>query len=99
MAVVDKIEEWEEEEKLVGSRFAARMWIYTKAVLCDGPEDTQKYLRRRFVSIMEGLNWVCNDALEDNEWVSELTISMQENEVLVVLNSDIEVPSVVQWRM
>ena len=36
IAVVDKIEGWEEEEKWVGSRFAACMWIYTEAVLCDG---------------------------------------------------------------
>ena len=34
-------------------------------VLCDGQENTQEYLRRRFVSIMEGVNWVCDDALED----------------------------------
>ena len=36
---------------------------------------------------------------EDDEWVSELTISMQENEVLVALNYDIDVPCVVQWRL
>ena len=29
---------------------------------------------------------------DDDEWVSELTISMQENEVLVALNYDIDVP-------
>ena len=24
------------------------MWIYTKAVLCDGPESTQEYLKHSF---------------------------------------------------
>ena len=26
---------------------------------------------------MEGVTWVCVDALEDHEWVSELNISIQ----------------------
>ena len=34
MTVMDKIDGWEEEEKWVGSRFAACMWIYITAVLC-----------------------------------------------------------------
>ena len=89
---MDKIEGWE-EEKLVGSSFAACMWIYTKAVLCDGQENTQDYLRQGLYPS------VCDDALEDHEWVSELTISIQETEVLVALNHDIEVPCIVQWRM
>ena len=29
------------------ARFAACMWIYTEAVLCDGQESTQEYLKRR----------------------------------------------------
>ena len=36
--------------------------------------------------------------MEWHEWVSDPTISMQENEVLVALNSEIDVPCVVQWR-
>ena len=99
MPVMDKIGRWVEEETWVGSRFAACMWIYTKAVLGDGQENTQEYLRRQIRSIMEGVNLVCDDALEDHEWVSELNISIQETEVLVALNYDIEVPFVVQWRM
>ena len=38
---------------------------------------------------MERVSWVCDVALEDHEWVSELTISRQETEVLVALNFDI----------
>ena len=30
MAVMDKIYGWTDEEKCVGSKFAACMWIYTK---------------------------------------------------------------------
>ena len=37
MAVMDKVEGWN-EEKWVGSCLAASMWIYTKAVLCEGLE-------------------------------------------------------------
>ena len=75
------------------------MWIYTKAVICNGEENTQEYLMQRFRSVMEGVHRVCDDALEDHEWVSELTISRQETEVLVVLDYDIDVPCVVQWRV
>ena len=55
--------------------------IYTKAVLCDGQESTEEYLRRRLLSIMESVNWVCEEAFEGHEWVSGLTICMQEEYV------------------
>ena len=48
---------------------------------------------------MEGEHWVCDDALEDNEWVSELNISITETDVLVVLNNEIDVQCVVQWGL
>ena len=35
MTVMDKVEGWNEEQ-WVGSYLPACMWIYTKAVLCDG---------------------------------------------------------------
>ena len=35
MTVMDKVEGWN-EERWVGSKFAASMWVHTKAVLCDG---------------------------------------------------------------
>ena len=37
MAVMDKVEGWNDEE-WVGSNLVASMWIYTKAVLCDGAQ-------------------------------------------------------------
>ena len=69
------------------------------AVLCDGQESTQDYLRRRLSTIMESVGWVCEEAMEGHEWVSELTISMQETENLVGLKYEIDVPCVVQWRL
>ena len=43
----------------------------------------------KFRSMMESANWVCDDALEDHVWVSELTISCQE--------AHLANPCVVQW--
>ena len=37
---------------------------------------------------MEAVNWVCDDALEDHVWVSELTISCQEAKNLEALQND-----------
>ena len=48
---------------------------------------------------MESNNGVCEEAFEVHEWVSELTISMQKEEILVALNYRIDVPCVVQWGM
>ena len=39
IAVMDKIGGWE-EETWVGSRFPASMWMYTKAVICNGQQAT-----------------------------------------------------------
>ena len=48
---------------------------------CDGQESTAEFLKQRFVAIRESVSWVFEDALKDHEWVTELTISMQENEI------------------
>ena len=92
-AVMDKVGGWEEED-WVGSRFAACMWIYAKAVICKRSKNMPDYRLLKFRSIMETVNWVCDDALDDHVWVSELTISCQAAKVLVI-----EVPCVVQWSM
>ena len=49
ITVMDKVEGWNEEE-CVGSKFAACMCIFSKAVLCDGcgrgpPQDLRQMLR------------------------------------------------------
>ena len=48
---------------------------------------------------MEEVNLVCDDALDDNVWVSELTISCHEAKVLEALQYDLANPCIVQWGM
>ena len=67
---MDKICVWEQERTWVGSLFAACMWIYTEAVLCNGRQPPENDLQRRVLAIMEIVNWVCEDAFNDErEWV------------------------------
>ena len=82
MTVMDKICGWEDEETR-GSKFAACMWIYTKGVLTSGQKPTpemEEHLKRRFLSIMLCMNWVCAGTFDDHEWVSESTTTQQEEE-------------------
>ena len=65
-------------------------------MLCDEHDSTQEYVRRRMLSIVERVNWVCEEALEEREWVSPLTISLRE-EVLAELDFEIDTLCVVQW--
>ena len=70
MAVIDAIYGWEDEEKRVGSKFAACMWIYTKEVLTRGQvlnPEVEEYLKVRMMSIMLCTNWVCAGTFEDHE--------------------------------
>ena len=41
-----------------------------------------EYLKRRMLSIMLCVNWVCEGAFDDHEWVSESTTALQEAEVM-----------------
>ena len=90
MTVMEKICGWGEEEKWVGSLFAACMWVYTKCVLCDGQETKKHFLKRRMLSIMKSANWVCEEVLEEHEWGSPLTISLKEKEEEVLMELDYE---------
>ena len=45
------------------------------------------------------VNWVCEGTFDDDEWVSESTIAMQEEEMGRELGCEICVPCVVQWCM
>ena len=69
MTVPDKVGRWNEEEWM-GSKFAACVWIYTRAVLCDGrgrpPQDPRQMLQ----IIMECVSWVCEDSLWELEFVT-----------------------------
>ena len=95
VAVMDKIGRWE-EENWVGSKFAACMWIFSKAVICNGQNNMQNYMLLKFRSIMEAANWVCDVALDDHVWASELTISYQGTIILDFLQYDLANPCIVQ---
>ena len=59
-------------------RFAASMWIYTKADVCNGPKHMQDFRVNKVNSIMEAVNWVCDDSLDNHFWVSQATMALQE---------------------
>ena len=80
----------------MGSRFAAIMWMFSKAVICNGQNHMHDYRLLKFRSIVEAVNGVCDDALEEHVWVSELTISLQEAKVLEALQYDLANPCIVQ---
>ena len=65
IAVMDKIGGWE-EENWVMSRFATSMWIFTKAVIYNGQNNMPNYRLQKIRSIMEAVNWACDDALDDH---------------------------------
>ena len=79
MTVMDKVEGLN-EDKWVRSKFAASMWIYTEAVLCDGrvrdPPPDQKPLIR---IILESASWETEDLLWEHEWVTEPYVLLKEN--------------------
>ena len=107
ITVMDRIFGWIDKEKWVGSKFAAGVWIYTKMVLTEWRKPTpemQEYLKRRMLSFMLHVNWVCAGTFDDHEWVSETTTVEQEEEVTGRdLDYEICMPCVVQrsmqWRM
>ena len=84
LLLMDKTCGWGEEEKWVGSIFAACMWVYSKCVLYDGQETTQNFVKRRMVSIVESVGWVCEEVLEEHERASPLTISLKEEEEVLM---------------
>ena len=57
----------------VTSRFATRIRIYTKAVARNGKIHMQNYRLFKLRSVMEVVNWECDDALDVHVWDSELT--------------------------
>ena len=62
-----------------------------------GVQWSNQHRLQKIRSIMEAVNWVCEDALDDHMWVSELTISCQEAKVLEALQYDLANPCIVQW--
>ena len=78
--VMGKICCWDKEDKWGVSLYAACM--STTSVYCVmDRKTTQHFSKRRMMSIMESANWVCEEVLEEREWVSPLTIPLQEEKV------------------
>ena len=99
MAVLDKVEGWN-EEKLVGSYLAACMWINTKAVLCGGRRrDPPLDLQPTLGIIVESVSWATEDFLWEHDWITETKFTMKENLILEALNYDIDVPCPLQWGL
>ena len=48
--------------------------------------------------MMDSVSWVCEGALGDHEWVTEIHVTLKENEILTVLNYD-DVSCVIQWGL
>ena len=93
---MDKVEGWNEEQ-WVGSKFAARMWIYTKAVMCGGRGRPPQDLRQMLRIIMECVRWATEDFLWEHEWVTEPSVLWKENDMLEALDYDIDVLCALQW--
>ena len=90
MSVMGKICCRDKEDKWVVSLHAACM--STTSVYCVmDRKTTQHFSKRRMMSIMENANWVCEEVLEEREWVSPLTIPLQEEEVSRELDNAIDV--------
>ena len=78
---MDRTGGWEDgdaQKKWVGARFAASMWIHTKAVVRNGQNHMQNFGIFNLKSILKAANWVCDVAHDDRVWVSEQTIALQE---------------------
>ena len=83
----------------MSARFAASMWIYTKAVVLNGQCHMQTCRISNMNSIMEAVNWVCEDAVDVHVEASEQSIALQEATVLEALQDDIEILCVVRCGM
>ena len=70
--------EADDEGSQIGAIFAASMWIYTKAVACNGQQHMENLRINTMNSIMEAVSWVCAYFQEDHDWISEFSLAQQE---------------------
>ena len=103
ISVMGRICGWEgqegEQENWVGPRFAASMWIHTLAVVRNGQNYMQNFRFFKLRSVMEAVNWVCDDALDEHVWVSEQTISLQDTKVLEAVQYDSLETATTKWDL
>ena len=75
-----------------GSYLVACMWIYTKAVFCDGRRrEPPLDLQPKLGIIVESVSWVTEDFLWEHEWITETNVTLKENVILEELNYGIDV--------
>ena len=62
VAIMDRIGGWEQEgqqKNWLGPRFATNMWIFSKAVVCNGQNHMKYYGMFKLRFFMEAVNCVC----------------------------------------
>ena len=82
--VMDKIGGWEEgneQEDQIEARFGASVWIYTKALVCNGQRNMDSFMMNKTASITEAVNRAL-EIYEDHEWIPPSFIKLQECKVL-----------------
>ena len=63
-----------DEGSQIGARYAASMWIFTKAVIY-GQKHMEAFWHCEMNSIMEAINWVCACSQDDHDWISEFSLA------------------------
>ena len=96
IAVMDKIGGWEagnDQDKITGWMQDLRQaCVYlTKAVVCNGQRNMQTFRVSKMNSIMEAVNWACDDFPDYHDLVSEFSLALEDTRVLELFNKDIEV--------
>ena len=72
------------------------MWIYSKAVVCNGERRVENFRINKMSSVMEAVNGAWEILYEHHEWRPPLSINAK---FWRLLDHDIEIPCVVQWGM
>ena len=99
---VQKVGGWEEvsaREDQIGAIFEASMWIYTKAVVCNGQRHAGTFKSGKLNSFVEAVNGAWEILHENHQCIPQISIVLQECKVAEALHCSIEVLCVVQWRM
>ena len=86
-----------EDEKWIGPKIAACMWIYTKAAFCrrcSGEPPLDLDLTQGL--IVYRVTWVTERSLWEQEWNTDTNVTLREDEILEALNYEIDVPCPLQ---
>ena len=88
--VMDRIGCWieggrDEDGSQIGGRPAASMWIYTKAVICNGQQHTYVCRNMKKYSMIEAVSWVCTQVRENHEWFLSSPWRCRKNNILEAL--------------